>query len=195
MRRIDIFLGRHLNQPVWLFGKGPSLDDFSFNEAGAARICINESLRAVPDPMYFFAHDEGPIRNVASDWPDGCRAILQEPRAIYAERCGIPNDWTFVYEKRHCDNHVRDMDAHGIAKHACLYGNSGTVHSAIHFCRLIGASKITLVGFDGTGGYATKIDLPAGGAEHDRIRRDSVSLLTAIGIPFEFVASAEAGSR
>jgi hypothetical protein len=186
MQRIDVFLGRHLNQPVWIFGKGPSLDHFSFNEVGQARICINESLRAVPDPMYFFSHDEGPIRNVAEEWPLGCRAILEQPRAIYAESRGIPSDWTFVYEKRLCDNKVRDMDAHGIAKHVSLYGNSGTVHCAIHFCRLIGASKITMVGFDGTSGYAKKVNLPDGGAEHDRIRRDSVSLLNAIGIPFEF---------
>jgi len=168
------------------FGKGPSLDDFSFNEAGASRICINESLCAVPHPMYFFAHDEGPIRNVSREWPAKCMAILQQPRAFYAKECGIPRNALFVYEKRYCDNQVRDMDARQIARHGCLYGNSGTVHSAIHFCRLIGASKITLVGFDGTGGYAKRIDLPDGGADHDRIRRDSVSLLTTMQIPYEF---------
>lgn len=186
MQHIDALLDRHVGQTVWIFGKGPSLDEFQIADAGAVRICINESLRAVPCPMYFFAHDEGPIRNVAETWPKRCNAILQQPRAVFAEQCGIPTKGIYVYEKRYCNDVVRNMDASSIARHRSLYGNSGTVHCAIHFCRLIGAAKIVMVGFDGTGGYARNIRLPDGGAEHDRIRRDSVSLLDALCIPYEF---------
>lgn len=187
MFRIDDLLHRHRGEEAWVFGKGPSLDVFQFENSGTLRICVNESLRAVPQPSYFFAHDEGPIRNVAGDWPDGCNAILQMERAILAAKCGIPERSIFVYEKRYCDNAVRDMEPEAIARHGCLYGNSGTMHSAIHFCRLIGATRITMVGFDGSGGYAKKIALTDGGAEHFRIRRDSIALLDALGIPYEFL--------
>jgi len=192
MKHIDALLNRHAGQTIWIFGKGPSLDDFQVASAGEVRICINESLRAVPRPTYFFAHDEGPIHNVANTWPEQCSAILQLPRAIFAEQCGIPTDAIFVYEKRYCDNAVRDMNAASLARHRCLYGNSGTVHCAIDFCRLIGATRVVMVGFDGTGGYAKSIHLPDGGAEHDRIRRDSVSLLNALAIPYEFFGSCNA---
>lgn len=186
MQHIDALIDQYAGQPVWIFGKGPSLDQFQMADAGPGRVCINESVRAVPSPAYFFAHDEGPIRNTADDWPEGCRAVLQHERAVFAEACGIPSDLIYVYEKRYADNTVRDMDAAGIARHRSLYGNSGTVHCAIHFCRLIGASRIVMVGFDGTGGYAKSINLPDGGADHDRIRRDSVSLLNTLEIPYEF---------
>lgn len=187
--RIDALLHCHRGQRAWLFGKGPSLDVFPFEDSGALRICVNESLRAVPQPSYFFAHDEGPIRNVAEDWPDGCNAILQMPRAILAEQCGIPERSIFVYDKRYCDNGVRDMEAEAIAWHGSLYGNSGNVHSAVHFCRLIGATGIIMVGFDGSGGYAKKTRLLDGGAQHSRIRQDSIALLESLGIPYEFFRS------
>ncbi len=63
----------------------------------------------------------------------------------------------YAYEKRLIDDSLRDASPEVIAARNSLYGNSGTVHSAIHFCRLIGVSRITMVGFDGAGGYANCI--------------------------------------
>ncbi|MCA9178828.1 MAG: hypothetical protein KDB14_30405 [Planctomycetales bacterium] len=186
MRRIGELLSRHSGEVAWIFGKGPSLDQFSMDDAGRLRICINESLCVVPEPTYFFAHDEPPIRNVAHQWHSGCFAVLQQPRALFAVGCQIPEDQIYVYEKRHADNRVRDMNAAQIAECGALYGNSGTVHSAIHFCRLIGAVKVVLVGFDGCGGYAKSLNMPPGGAAHDRIRQDTVSLLKTMGLDYEF---------
>ena len=182
-------LNAHAGEVAWLFGKGPSLDELPMATAGPLRIVINESLRAVPQPTYFFAHDEVPIANVATDWPKGCKAILQPVRAEFALECGLPATSLYVYTKCTDNNAVRDMSASEIAVHASLYGNSGTVHCAIHFCRLIGASRIVMVGFDGKGGYAAKVGLPDGGAEHGRIRRDSISLMTTLDIPHQFFES------
>ncbi|MDP7015073.1 MAG: hypothetical protein QGG36_04710 [Pirellulaceae bacterium] len=186
MQKIGALLDCHAGEPAWIFGKGPSLDAFPMNSAGPLRLCINESVRAVPSPTYFFAHDEGPIKNVADAWPAKCRAILQPVRAEYAKDCGIPEKLLYTYEKRFADNAVRDLDAEGIAKRSALYGNTGTVHCAIHFCRLIGVSRVVMVGFDGSGGYAKAIGLPDGGAAHERIKSDSKSLLTALEFPFNF---------
>lgn len=186
MQRISGLLRRYNDEPAWIFGKGPSLDFFDFAKSGTLRLCINESAKAVPSPTYFFAHDEGPIQNMAADWPVDCAAILQPVRAEFAAECGVPQDAIYTYEKRQIDNTLRDADPKVIAERNSLYGNSGTVHSAIHFCRLIGVSHITMVGFDGAGGYAKIIDLPPGGAAHERIRRDSISLLETMGFDYEF---------
>ncbi len=91
MQRIAQLLNRHSEEPAWICGKGPSLDDFDFAcQAGPLRICINESTKAVPTPAYFFAHDEGPIRNVAKEWPKSCAAILQPVRAEFEPSAGSP---------------------------------------------------------------------------------------------------------
>ena len=58
-RWIDALLNRHIGETAWLFGKGPSLDQFEIRLAGPLRICINESLGRVLQLSYFFAHDEG----------------------------------------------------------------------------------------------------------------------------------------
>ena len=182
-------LNAHEVEIAWLFGKAPSLDEFPMATAGPLRIVINESLRAVPQSACFFARDEDPIANVATDWSGSCKASLRPVRAEFALRCVIPGASLHVYTKRTANNAVRDMNATQIAESASLYGNSGTVHCAIHFCRLLGAARIVMVGFDGKGGYAAKVGLPDGGAEHGRIRRDSISLMTTLDIPHQFFES------
>lgn len=176
----------HAQQRVFIFGKGPSLDAFDFSQNNGVRMCVNESLKSVNNCDYFFAHDEKPIQNVAADWPKDCKAILEHPRAELARECGISEEAIYTYTKVRGDNAVRDLNADGIARQAKLYGNSGTVHCAIHFCRLIGAAHVTLVGFDGAGGYAESLQLPPGGAQHERIRQDAIALLKAMKLPYAF---------
>ena len=74
-----------------------------------------------------------------------------------------------------------------------LFGFTGTVHSALHFCRLIGVSKLRFVGMDGTGGYAPSIGLatPTGGGQHDLIRRDTIKIANRLGLAYRFVGSTE----
>ena len=191
MNKVGQLMMRHEGETAFVFGKGPSLDHFDIDQAGPLRICINESIRSVPRSAYFFAHDELPIRRAAECWQSGCRAILQLPRAELACDCGIADESIYVYDKRQGEGHSTTLTAEQMAARNCLYGNSGTVHSALHFCRLIGASRVELIGFDGAGGYAKCLGLPAGGAQHERIRRDSVNLLEILQIPFEFFGQIE----
>lgn len=191
MRTIAELLGRHANEEAWIFGKGPGLDAFDMASAGALRVCINESLLVVPDPTYFFAHDEGPIRRVAEHWPRTCRAILQPIRAEFAAVLGVPRDMIHTYTKLEREFSMLDWPASKIAQQASLLGLTGTVHSAIHFCRLIGATSLAFVGMDGTGGYAKSLGIPTplGGGQHDVIRRDSITVAERLGLAHRFVAA------
>jgi SAM-dependent methyltransferase len=65
----------------------------------------------------------------------------------------------------------------------------GTVHSAIHFCLLLGIKSIKMIGFDGTGGYAPCLeqDVPLGGGRHGLIRSDSKRLFKLLDLDGEFV--------
>lgn len=186
MKVISELLFAHRDEVAWIFGKGPSLDAFDMRTVGDLRICINESLLAVDRPTYFFAHDETPIKRVSGRWPEGCRAILQPVRAEYAAQQGLPDGSIYTYTKRHEDKRVLGYAPEKTAEEAVLYGQSGTVHSALHFCRLIGASAVRLVGFDGKGGYARSLELPSGGRHHSRIRQDSVTLMRILKLPYRF---------
>ena len=186
MKKVGELLLRHRGETAWLFGKGPSLDTFDMARAGSLRVCINESALCVPAPSYFFAHDEAPIQRVAAERSSPCTAILETSRARFAEKCGWGKENIFVYEKRRLDQKLLSMPPQALAATHALYGNSGTVHSAIHFCHLVGVVEVVMVGFDGGGGYASCLELPSGGAEHERIRRDSETLLRELELPYRF---------
>ena len=98
-RKVSELYNKHKSERAWIFGKGPSLDLYSREKIGSLRICINESLWQVDWPTYFFAHDELPIKRVAPDLPNGCTAILQHERAIFAVQCGVPPEQIRVYKK------------------------------------------------------------------------------------------------
>src|SRR6185436_9976669 len=138
---------------------------------------------------FFFAHDEVPIKRVASNWPTDCVAILQPARADLAARCGVPRDLIFLYEKRQREPEILDWPPERIATESTLLGLTGTVHSALHFCRLIGVTSVVFVGMDGGGGYARCIaqDTPLGGGQHNVIRKDSIYIVKRLGMDFRFL--------
>jgi hypothetical protein len=188
MHHLSELLRCHDGSQAWIFGKGPSLDVFDARGAGRLRICINESLLRVEVPTYFFAHDERPISHVAEHWQSGCKAILEPDRANFAAHKGIPPDDIYVYRKCEQDFNVLHLTPEEIAKSGQLLSLSGTVHSAIHFCRLVGAAALVFVGIEGRGGYANSLglELPPGGGQHSRIRRDAIRVLEALEMPYEF---------
>ena len=155
--------------------------------AGPLRICINESCCLVDNPTFFFAHDEIPIKRVAENWNPGCRAILEPDRARFAVSCGIPVQRVHSYIKRTMNEFHSVNDAHEIVETNSLIGMTGTVHSAIHFCRLIGVGSVKMVGFEGIGGYASQLNVPVGGGRHTLIRSDSIELLNLLDLEFEFL--------
>jgi len=187
MKSISETHNRHQGQTAWIFGKGPGLDDFNMDKAGPLRMCINESVLVVNQPTYFFAHDTSPIQRAIGNWQEGCNAILQPVRAQAAHNHGLPENSIYTYEKRQGDQSVLDWTSDQIAEYGVLYGQSGTVHSAIHFCKLIGATHVNMVGFDGNGGYAKCLELAAGGSHHEKIRQDSIWMLEKLDLDFEFI--------
>lgn len=191
MRSIAELLNAHAGQVAWIFGKGPGLDNFDFSSASSPIICINESLLAVSSADYFFAHDERPIERVSKVWPIGCKAVLQPSRCSYAAHCGIPSNDLYSYEKRDRDLSILSWTPEQIARNGMLLGMTGTVHSALHFCKLIAAHSVILVGMDGVGGYAKclGIDAPKGGGRHHLIRQDSVRIAESLQLEIRFAES------
>ena len=187
MKSIGALLGCTDAKTAWVFGKGPSLDGFDMDRAGPLRICINEAISVVPCASFFFAHDEVPIQRAAEIWDAECKAVLQPKRAEHAIRCGIPRESIFTYEKKRGDQSVLQWPSDEIAKQSSLYGQSGTVHSAIHFCKLLGVISVFMIGFDGGGGYAKCLELKSGGSHHSKIREDSISMFEVLEIEFDFI--------
>ena len=180
---------RHQLETAWIFGKGPGLDQFDMSLVGPLRICINESLNLVDNPTFFFAHDEIPIRRVAANWNKECCAILEPERAKFAVDCGIPPQQIYSYLKRSRGDFDSLTDVQEVVESNSLLGMTGTVHSAIHFCKLLGVKSVKLIGFEGRGGYASRLNVPGGGGRHELIRNDSVRLLQMLGLDFEFLDS------
>ena len=66
---------KHKGEQAWLFGKGPSLDAFCMDDAGALRATVNHACLVVPDASYCFSHFED---RQDIDTPDGCLLITGE---------------------------------------------------------------------------------------------------------------------
>ena len=183
--------GIHSGQEAWVFGKGPSLDRFDMNQAGSLRVCINEILFYIPGPRYFFAHDQIGVQRVTEEaWPADCIAVLEDHFARYAVERGLPSSSIRAYTKRQGDLGALNETPEQMASNRGLYGQSGTVHSALHFCYFVGVSKVTLVGFDGGNDYAkcyTHGVLDPNTPHHfDIIRRDTITMLERLGVPYVF---------
>jgi len=181
---IGALLNRHAGEDAWVFGKGPSLDGFDMGVAGALRICINESAAVVPTPSYFFAHDCVPIERVAVQWPEGCKAVLEDGKVKHAVDSGIPQEAVYQYSKRDKDKSVLFLSPEEIAEQNILHGMNGTVHSALHFFKLVGVRCVHMVGFDGTGGYAACVNVDSSeGRNHKQINRHTMKMLKLLRIP------------
>ena len=189
MQTIAELLGKHPHEEAWIFGKGPSLDRFDFATAGPLRICINESVLTVPGATYFFAHDELPIQRAAAAWPMRLSCHLAAGSSQLRGNKRHSGRLRFLPTQNVSVNlELLDWSPEKIAQKSSLLGLTGTVHSAIHFCRLIGVSSVVFVGMDGTGGYAQCIGTPPppGGGQHDVIRRDSITIAKRLGLAFRF---------
>jgi len=73
---------KHKGEEAWLFGKGPSLDSFSMEDAGKLRATVNHACFVVPEPTYCFScfEDYQEIKP-----PVGCDYITGEGKRIVGE--------------------------------------------------------------------------------------------------------------
>ena len=155
--------GRHEGEDAWMFGKGPSFQNFNMDNAGPLRVCINDTWKAVPDATYFFSHDWPCI----SEQYRNCEAPMSRViESMYAYKlinmtlgaadnivsydkwqCDIPPDANELTEEA---KHVLGLDAFWVYANNKLFSTSGTVHSALHFLWYTGVRRVHLVGFDGS---------------------------------------------
>ncbi len=122
----DELAGKLDGVQAWVFGKGPSLDQFDFDQAGVVRVCLNESVLVVPEPSYCFFMD----RDVGKDLylPEGCSPVVPPgcrnlPRSF--------DDTKFIWDwAKHCRP------------------NYATAACCIWLLGLWGVRSIVMVGFD-----------------------------------------------
>jgi hypothetical protein len=181
------FVGKHRGATAWLFGKGPSLDDwlndFDFDETdwrdpNVVRIVVNEAVLVVPEPHYFFAHDVlgidrsmDPLNHgfkvagsrdvdprVSTFFPENCVSILREEQIPAALKHEVDSAKIFGYRKGQQERELLDLSALELAKLGALYAESATIQSGCHFAKLTGCVRVVLVGVDGGRGVARVFD-------------------------------------
>ena len=135
---------------AWIFGKGPSIDVFDFARAGHPRLALNAAAWVVPQCDFAFAHDP---REVAEPFPAGCAAVIEPKFAQQYEDAEV----IVPYTKRDNALWLLALARPDIVRLGCLFGHSGTVHSALHFAWLLGCTRAVLVGFDCDGGHARAV--------------------------------------
>jgi len=131
------FMGQHSGQPVYLFGKGPSLDRFVFSQSpnqDTLRACLNETVHLVPSPHYVFFVDA--CVGQAMKLPRQCSAVV--PPAIQH----LPLCKSELNQRRILFHWTPEWVVPGYA----------TAAIALVVLAMWGVKDVTLVGFDGYDG-------------------------------------------
>lgn len=153
-RTLKDFLGIHSGRTAWIFGKGPSLDSFDMNDAGAIRCAINDVVRYVPNCTYCFSND------AVNAWSHLYKPehVLFQPARVYSDgflKAEVPPAAELVtYPDIHDDSRLawsREM----LATEG-LTIRRGTLGSALQILHIMGVAEIVCVGIDGGGSHANK---------------------------------------
>lgn len=177
---LSSLLNCHKGETAWVFGKGPSFDSYDDSKVGSLRLCINHTVLFVRNPMYFFAGDSGIVKEISV--PLGCKAVLEPAKAVLARLKGCRD--IVVFNKGQDERRLLFYSAEEIASFGKLFGKYGTVHMCLHFCKLIGASFVELIGIDGGSGYTKKVK---GYNQDYTLSRDyCVEMLELLGLQYHF---------
>jgi len=198
-------LNKHKGCIAWVFGKGPSIDDYieaPEHSDNDVKITVNEAVLVVEKPDYFFAHDAPGIARSADPWnhgfrrgaatvdprvsykyPQQCAAILRHPHKQIAKCYGLH---AHFYDKGQQDYDLLTLSPEQLAESVKLYGESSTTQSACHFAKLIGAKAVVLVGIDGGEGTAKVFQAlnPIKGYWYTKNRGDTRRILDTMGMPY-----------
>ena len=202
------FVNKHAGCTAWVFGKGPSVDQYltslehlDSHTKDSVLIAINEAVLVVRDPDYFFCHDGPVLERCVDPWNHG----FKQGRADVDDRISLvyPHECTAILRHEH-EGLYQGLDAHyytkaqqeatllslspeKLAETGKLYGESSTTQSACHFAKLIGAARVVLVGIDGGEGIAEvfKGIEPIKGYWYTKNRGDTRRILEAMGMPYE----------
>jgi hypothetical protein len=207
------FVGRHQGATAWLFGKGPTFDNYlasanhvtESHEPDTVKMAVNETVLVVNDPDYFFAHDVLGIDRSMDPWnhgfakgkadtdprvrpayPRDCTAILRKEQITAALKHAIDPGRVYGYRKAQQEKKLLGLSALDLAKSGALYAESATIQSACHFAKLTGCARVVLVGVDGGHGTASVFKNMgcAKGPWYTKNRGDTHRILEAMGMPF-----------
>jgi len=197
MRTLQHYVNRYAGRQWVIVGKGPTmLRPETLADVTGPVVFLNEAVqwsryavRAVE--RFWFAHDVGMMPLARNSDVRRCTPVLlgkpeksrmgEKPLLSWeglreagitppAEAVAYQGEWWPV------DDLPGERDRFGVAARGALWFAAGTVHSAISFAWLAGASGIVFVGCDGRpGGYDDRLDTrqsqPATDATYAKIRR------------------------
>jgi len=182
------FLNLYAGQTAWLFGKGPSLTNFDFKQAGKLRFAINDVIAHIPDCKYGFANDG------VAKWRDVYQKgqILFQPLRAMSEfdsrKDGAVDCDVVTYEDKQDDARLL-LSREEIAELPAI--RRGTLGSALQIMHVMGIRSIYMVGFDGGGthadGYAWRTRLRNDHArDYNAIRNAAIDAAELMGITLHF---------
>ena len=181
------FLNLHAGQTAWLFGKGPSLQNYDFKQAGKLRFAINDVIAHIPDCKYGFANDG------VAKWRDVYhqgQILFQPLRAIseFDSRNGAVNCEVVTYKDFQDDSRLA-LPREQIAELPTI--RRGTLGSALQIMHVMGIVKIYMVGFDGGGDHAQGFEWRTRlrndhAADYNAIRNAAIDAAELMGIQLHF---------
>jgi len=162
MRTIKDFKGIHQGETAWMFGKGPSLNDFDFSKAGPIRCAINDVAGIVPNCKYAFANDR------CDDPNEGWADVYQHQTILFSPRRTYKDPFLKASPVKACEHVIYDdihdttkRDSLKMATPQSLIDNGliirrGTLGSALQVLWIMGVTKIICVGIDGGGIHSNR---------------------------------------
>jgi len=216
-QRVGEYRGAYAGRRFWIVGKGPTRFAFeNLCEIDDPVIFLNDAVQferfaAAAPETFFFAHDPHqrvwltPQLRSTAVLPE-CDATgstgrekLSARSAPEAATVASLATYTWAEEYRRDPARVARLSRSEIARTGRLFVGPGTIHTAIHFAWLCGASGISLVGCDGWRGhnstdpaaaYDPRIKLRSGAPSlgvHVRIRKTQDWLCEQLGLAAEYI--------
>jgi len=156
------------DETCWIIGTGPSLDGYDLSKIDGPVIALNRAVSVVLNllDVYWIVMDDWRTQQIPGDWElwlsdtlSGCMTGVFLDPMFGARRVEVPApvDENIVRFKRPADR--------GDPKHLLtdlntetLYQFCGTAATAVHLASIFGCKDIVLVGIDGGGGNAEKLE-------------------------------------
>jgi len=176
----------HRGEELTIFGKGPSLDHFDTSSFSGIGICVNQSIRVVPQASYYVGCGKGVLRELTGIWRPRHRFLLETKCAEWAWSSGVSPEqcYPFVARKGLFSQWSVDRFARGE-----LYSLTSNAQPAVCLALLLGASFIRLVGCDGGRHWARSVGCGTTRHTYDVIKHHTTKLLEWSKVPFEFWTS------